>query len=294
MSFLCITGIQAQEMQEEGPDNRPVKDMFKGIYIIDNPSVIVPIKGTFEFDIQHRFGVIEWEEPYENALGLSSPANMRLGFEYVPIERLMVGFGITKFNKTWDVHAKYALLRQTRSGSIPLSISYYVNAAIDTRDKSSFLNPDLVETADRVSYFHQIALGRKFSEKFSLQVAASLSHFNTVDAQKVDNIVVDKWKNDHLAVSASARYSISPVTNILFNYDQPITTHEVLDPKPNLSFGVEINTSSHSFQFFLGNYYNILPQYNNVFNNHDPFPEEDFFESSNFLIGFNLTRLWNF
>jgi len=48
-----------------------------------------------------------------------------------------------------------------------------------------------------------------------------------------------------------------------------------------------MNTSNHSFQVFAGNYNSILPQSNNVFNQND-------FTKGQFLIGFNITRLWNF
>src|ERR1700733_12191205 len=36
-----------------------VKNTFEGNYLIDEQTVMVPIKGTFEFDIQHRFGTVE-------------------------------------------------------------------------------------------------------------------------------------------------------------------------------------------------------------------------------------------
>jgi len=71
------------------------------------------------------------------------------------------------------------------------------------------------------------------------------------------------------------------------NYDQPLTKHDSGNPNPNISFGVEVSTSSHSFQMFIGNYQALVPQYNNVFNNND-------YQNGDFLIGFNITRLWNF
>jgi len=89
-----------------------------------------------------------------------------------------------------------------------------------------------------------------------------------------------------LAIAFGAKIKISPVTNILLSYDLPITTHEVQDPQPNLSFGIEINTSAHQFQFFATNFYNITPQRNNLFNQNNPGDGE-------FLLGFNITRLWN-
>lgn len=284
--MMGMTNLPAQEMEMNEPDNRPVKNMFQSTFIFDNPSAMVPIKGTFEFDIQHRFGVVK--NGYEDFWGLYAPSNIRLGFGYVPVKKLMVGFGITKTNLTWDFNARYAILEQTNSGSCPLNVTYYGNAAIDTREKIEFPDPTKVATADRFSYFHQLMIGRKFSDKLSMQLSGSVSHFNTVEAEKdPQNNVVDLYKNDHIAVGFGAKYNVTPSMNILVHLDQPLTTHEVFDPQANLSFGVEFNTSSHQFQFFAGNFNNIIPQRNQVFNNNN-------IGDGEFLLGFNIIRLWNF
>ncbi|HLF63201.1 MAG TPA: DUF5777 family beta-barrel protein [Saprospiraceae bacterium] len=281
-----MLSVSAQDIETGDVDSRPVKNMFESIWLIDNQTVVVPYKGTFEFDIQHRFGIVS--NGYEDLFGLYAPANIRLGFGYVPFERLMVGFGITKTNLTWDLNAKYAILQQSRTGGSPLSMSYFVNAAIDTRDKDFFTNPDVVETVDRVSYFHQVMFARKFTERFSLQIAGSLSHFNTVDAfENPQGEIVNRWNNDHLAISVSARYHIVSWVNLIASYDQPLTEHEVLDPQSNVAFGIELTSSSHQFQIFATNFYNITPQRNNVFNNNN-------FGDGDILLGFNITRLWSF
>lgn len=92
-------------------------------------------------------------------------------------------------------------------------------------------------------------------------------------------------KNDHFALAIGARLKVSDQTAIMFNYDIPITDHPLEDPEPNLNFGIELTSSSHAFQIFFGNFYDIIPQRNN-FNNRN--------ESGDMLIGFNITRLWNF
>jgi len=74
---------------------------------------------------------------------------------------------------------------------------------------------------------------------------------------------------------------------IIANYDQPITKHKSGNPFPNLALGLELSTSAHAFQFFFGNYYNLSPQQNNMYNRND-------FTEGEFLIGFNITRLWNY
>ena len=261
-------------------DLRPVKNTFESIWLIDNQSVMVPIKGTLEFDIQHRFGVIK--NGYDDLFGLYAPSNIRIGFSYTPIERLMLGFGFTKQNITWDLDAKYAILRQARQGGSPVSLTYFTNVAIDTREKENFVN-----STDRYSYFHQLILARKVTENFSVQIAPSLSHYNAVEAYvNGEGDIQGKMNNDHFAVAVSGRYKITSAMSLIANYDQPITEHLTNNPNPNISFGLEISTSSHAFQIIYGNYAGIIPQRNNMFNRNN-------FEDGEFLIGFNITRLWN-
>ena len=251
--LLCLQGFSlwAQEAEMVAEERKPVKNMFESIWIIDNQTVMVPFKNTLEFDIQHRFGLVE--NGYEDFWGLYAPSNIRLGFSYVPINNLMVGFGLTKQNLTWDFNAKYALLKQMTGGGSPVSITYFGNAAMDTRNESQFPNPDAFKSTDRWSFFNQIIIGRKISDKFSVQVSGSISHFNAVyPAKDPETGAIQELDNDHFAIAIAGRYKISTATSLMINYDQPLTTHASADfnsdetePKPNLSFGVEFTTSAH-------------------------------------------------
>ncbi len=284
---LATIQLAAQEEVETKKETKPVRNMFESTWLIDNQSVIVPIKGTFQFDILHRFGT--WKNGYSDFYGLFAPSNIKLGFNYSILDNLSAGFGITKTNMTWDFNVKYAFLQQTRSGSIPLSITYFGNVAVDTRaDKTDNENQKIFKNgSDRWSYFHQLIIARKVTSKFSVQVAPSLSHYNAVEAfLGTDREKVAVMENDHFAIAVGGRYKVGDKLAILANYDQPLTKHFAKNPYPNLSFGLEIATSSHAFQIFAGNYNFIIPQRNNVFNQND-------FENGQFLIGFNITRLWN-
>ena len=70
-------------------------------------------------------------------------------------------------------------------------------------------------------------------------------------------------------------------------YDQPLTQHTTNNPHPNICLGIETTTSAHAFQVYVGNYYGIVPQSNSMFNRND-------YTEGQFLIGFNITRLWNY
>jgi hypothetical protein len=261
-----------------------VKNTFEGNYIIDNQTVMVPIKGTFEFDIQHRFAT--WEDGFSNLFGLFGGATMRLGFSYVPINNLQIGFGASNENMLLDFNAKYALLKQTKDGSMPVSVTYFGNVMADPRKKDA--TTLFVTTSDRFSFFNQIIIARKITDRLSVQVSPSLTHFNNLEGYTDEaGKIQPKMKNDHFAISFSGKYRITEKTTLIANYDQPLTQHPMDNPHPNISFGIEMKTSGHDFQVFAGNYGAILPQNNNMFNQND-------FTKNQFLIGFNISRLWNF
>src|SRR3954467_13994473 len=71
---------------------KPAKNTFESVWIIDNQTVMVPVKNTFEMDIMHRFGTID--KGYEDFWGFFAPSNIRLGFSYSPMSKLNVGIGI--------------------------------------------------------------------------------------------------------------------------------------------------------------------------------------------------------
>ena len=259
---------------------KPVRNTFGGVFIMDNQSVMVPIKGTLEMAIQHRFGSVD--NGKKDLYGLFAPSNIRIGMSYAPVNRLMVGAGVTKERMQVDMFAKYALLQQT-PGKSPVSVSYFGNVVIDARDKSNFRN-----SVDRFSYFNQLIIARKITENFSVQVAPSFTWFNNVEAyvnSKGD--ILEKMHNYHFAFSVAGRYKISEKSAITAGYDQPLTQHPTNNPHPNIALGFETTTSSHAFQVFAGNYYGIVPQSNNMFNQND-------YTKGQFVIGFNITHLWNF
>lgn len=259
---------------------KPAKNTFENIWIIDNQTVMVPIKGTFQMDIMHRFGTVK--NGYKDFWGFFAPSNIRLGFNYVLINKLMVGISITKANMTWEGYAKYAIIKQTKN-KYPVSVTYFGDISVDTRGKDNFVN-----FSDRLMFFNQLIIARKVTDKLSIQVAPSHTHVNVVDGYFYEP---GKYRgimnNEHFAVAVSARYKLKEAMGIIVNYDQPITKHRANNPAPNISFGLELTTSAHGFQFFFGNYAAITPQRNNYFNQND-------YKAGQFLIGFNITRLWNY
>lgn len=284
--ILFTAGVQAQD-EEEKKRSKPERKAFESAVLIDNQSDVVNSSKTLEWNIQHRFGTIE--NGSSDLWGMFAASNIRLGFSYTPIERLAVGFGLSKIKVTnpyVDLNVKYKILEQTRENEMPVNLTFYANTGIDTRDESKFDEP--MQSAHRLSYFSQLILSRKISKKFSVQGTFMMSHFNAVDTL---------FSNDIFGFGIGARYKVSSQGSILLEYTQPLSQHEVNDsghpegvqkdagPYPNIAIAYEIATSAHAFQVTFGMYRSLLQQYNVTYNKN---------ADSKFSIGFNMTRLWGF
>lgn len=244
---------------------------FESATLIDNATNVLFAKNTLEVQMQHRFGLINDDK--NDMAGFWGDANIRIALSYAIHDRVTIGYGTTKTGRLQDFNWKLALLRQTRSNSMPVSVSYYGNFTVDARKKDKF---DFIQ--DRYSFFNQVIIAKRFTPELSLQVAPSISHFNAVEST---------MKNDMFAISFGGRYKVSPQTAIIVDYTQPLTQIDLNNPNPGISLGAEFSTSAHAFQIFLTNYSGIVSQKNQMFNTND-------FFKGDFLIGFNITRNYNF
>ena len=275
---------------------RPVKNTFQAGQIIDAQTVMVPVKGTFEADIQHRFGSVT--NGYQDLWGIYGIADIRLGFLYTPIKNLEVGFGLTKVGMLWDGSAKYSIVRQTPN-EYPVSLTYYGNIAVKTvADPDNIL---FTYNSQRWSFYNELMIARKINDKLSVQIGFSISHQNSVPGYYIKsdttNVIFKEQKFNMYAFSFCTRYKLTEGTSFIFDYDQPLTAFASKNPHPNFAFGFEFNTSGHTFQLFAGNYTLLNPQQNSLYNANNPFGYTENgtkVPGGQFNIGFNITRLWNF
>ncbi len=271
-----ITTGSAQEAAEAETKSRPVRFTFETSLLIDNQTIATPYKKGIEFEIHHRFSLIE---NYHNLYGIYGAANTRLGLNYGVTDRFMIGAGTTKDYKLQDIQWKYLLLQQTEDNSMPVSVSYYGNIVLDLQKKEAFGPGESYRDIHRLSYFTQVIVARKFNDVFSFQVAPSATWFNAVPRYQDDT----GYKNFNLGISAGGKATVKGSHSVIFEYDQLLTRQELEEqPKPNLSLGWEIGTPTHAFQVFVANYDQIISQRNLLFNSNN-------FSDGEFLFGFNIT-----
>ena len=273
---LLVLPFVAFAQEDNTKKDKKVKEKlersaFESASLIDNATNVLFNKNSLEVQMGHRFGLVNGGT--NDLAGFWAPSNIRIGLSYAIHERLTIGYGTTKFDRLQDFNYKVALLRQTRSNTMPVSVSFYGNFTMNARTKENF-----TYLQDRWSNFNQIIIARRFSPKLSLQVAPSVSHYNVVE---------NTMRNDMIAVAFGGRYKISPGTAIIVDYTQPITKFLQDNPHPGISVGVEFATSAHAFQLFATNYNGLVAQKNIMFNQND-------FLKGDILIGFNITRVYNF
>jgi hypothetical protein len=281
--FSGVGIILAQDSIPAKSEKKPlVKPAFESGYFIADQTVITHHAKTLELVLQHDFGTIQ--NHATDLFGLWGASNIRLGLNYSITNDLQVGIGTTKNNRIQNIQLKYAFAHQ-REGGFPLTIAYFFNWDINCTDKVNF--GDDFKTTDRFSYFNEFMFSRRFGKHISLQLGLAWVHYNIVDSTMKDNYDNDSYINDNINISGIGRYKITPQTSIIASYSQSVLSYLNTPPWPNFGLGVEISTSTHCFQIFLTSAQGILPQENAMYNKNNPY-------NGAILLGFNITRLWNF
>jgi hypothetical protein len=273
---LFISPLFAQEETQTQEKSKPVRFTFGTTTLIENNTIETPYKGGIELEIKHRFSVIQ---NYHNLFGIYGSANTRIGLNYGITDKLMIGAGTTKDYKLQDIQWKYLILQQTEDNSMPISLSYFGNIVADLRPEENFGPAESFRQIHRLSYFTQLIVAHKISKVFSIQVAPSVVYFNSVP---LNADTTAGYKNLNFGISAGARANLFGEHSLILEYDQLLSNQTPDVPtRPNLSFGWEIGTATHSFQIFATNYNQIINQRNLVFNSID-------FKEADWLIGFNI------
>lgn len=246
---------------------------FKTTRLVNGHTVENVGKGVLDVKISHRFGTLN-KGAYE-LFGLDN-ATMRMGLDYGISKRLMVGFGRSTFQKTYDGFIKYKLLRQsTGKRKMPVTVSYVGTMAVmgmrwaDTSRKNYF--------SSRLSYTHQLIIGRKFSDGISLQVMPTYIHRNLA--------TLASEPNDLYAVGVGGRFKLTRRLSFNAEYYYQVPDYKVEGTTNPLSVGFDIETGGHVFQLH--------------FTNSTGMTERNFisgttgkWEKGDVLFGFNISRVF--
>ncbi len=214
---------------------------FKANRIINLHSVENTAKGVLDIKISHRFGFINGG--VSELFGLDQ-ASIRIGADYGLTDRLMLGFGRSSFEKTYDGFAKFKILRQSKgTKNMPVTVSFLASTAINTVE---FQDPDRENYfSSRMYYVFQGLIGRKFSESLSLQLSPTIVHRNLVRTSSESN--------DVYSLGIGGRMKLNKRTS--FNAEYIYVLPDQLAPgyRNSFSIGFDIETGGHVFQLHLTN-----------------------------------------
>ena len=226
------------EIQDAAKTTQKVTSIFKSTRVINAHSVEMLHKGNLDFRILHRFGFLN--DGAKEFFGLDHAA-MRMSFDYGISDNFTVGIGRSTLRKELDMFVKTRFLQQsTGQKNIPLSIVVAAGAMVWTEKSFAVAKPDF---ADRSAYYLQLLAGRKFNDKFSLQLSPILVHSNLPISGTEINII---------GLGGGARYKFSRRMAFTIDYHHAMNglTNQNTNP---LSVGVDIETGGHVFQLHFSN-----------------------------------------
>jgi Membrane bound beta barrel domain (DUF5777) len=272
--FSLLTNAQTTGSLLDGLEDTPKKQLitntFKSSRVINGHSVEMIGAGVLDFRILHRFGIVT--NGIENFFGLDQ-ASMRMGFDYGISKNITIGIGRTTFKKEMDAFVKWRIgQQQTGSKNIPISIVWVSGASVFTNNISGVAKQPSFN--DRLGYYNQIIIGRKFNEKISIQLSPTVVHRNEVPAIE---------DNSTFASGIGARYKVRKRVALVVDYFNVF--NKAAGTVNPFSIGVDIETGGHVFQLHFSNA--------NGMNERSFITETtNKWQKGQYMFGFNLSRVF--
>ncbi|GAB3937816.1 DUF5777 family beta-barrel protein [Mucilaginibacter myungsuensis] len=231
-------------------DNEPVIATFKASRLIFSQTTETVKKGNLNFVVIHRFGDIGGSAGGGKTLwGLDNSSDIFIGFEYGISDKLDLQFGRSKFEQLLELGLKYHFLQQTADDAMPFSATIIGKTG---------LKPYSVTTnvfkpyTNRLNYFTQLVIARKFSTNFSMQITPSYLRNNLPFPYLPDN------EKNFFVLGGAFRLKVTKRSGIVVDYHHPFssfrssnnTTTNFYDP---IGVGWEIETGGHVFTLNLSN-----------------------------------------
>ena len=250
-----------------------VTSAFKSSRVINGHSMEFIGKGVLDIRILHRFGPVN--QGIKELFGLDQ-ASMRMGFDYGLSKNLTIGVGRTTLQKELDGFVKFRPLHQsTGPRSSPISIVLVAGMSVITQDNNDPAKD--VTFSSRVGYYYQAIIGRKFNQKFTLQLSPTVVHRNEV---------LSNDDNDTYALGLGGRLKLSKRIAFMVDYYYVVNGLPREQNYNPLSLGFDIETGGHVFQLHFSNASGM---------NERAFITETFNDwgKGDIQFGFNLSRVFN-
>lgn len=294
MLLLVSTAALAQEADSTSTDSimnalvdkdkaEPVIASFKSTRLILNSTTETIKKNNLNFMVVHRFGDVAGSGGGAETLwGLDNSSDIYIGFEYGLRDNLDITFGRSKYEQLLDLGLKYNVLKQTSDNSVPFAATLIASIGLKPYKVTTNVFDDY---SNRLSYFYQAIISRKFSSRFSLEIAPSFLRNNLPFPYIAGN------ERNIFSLSAAGRLKVTKRMGIVVDYAHPFSkfrndseTPKFYDPS---AAGIEIETGGHVFTLNFSNAQAISP-INYLADT------ESKWTDGQYRIGFTITRVFDF
>ena len=267
---------------------------FKDTRGVNVHSVETLPKGKLDVRISHRFGDMFGDNGgWPTFYGLETAADVAIGAEYGFSDNFNFGvyrakgagstpLGQASLRQLLNGVVKMRLLHQETGGGAPLSVTFAGTASLSTSTKIEG-NDNLIRSfpkfAHRMAFNGSLVMGRKFGDRFSLQVIPAITH---------RNLVPFAGENTIFSLGGAARYQLSKVVGLVadatFPFSETITSENGYSPA--IGVGFEFDTGGHVFQLNFTNATGIFET------DYVPYTTTQWGDGE-FRIGFTISRWFN-
>jgi hypothetical protein len=233
----------------------PVIATFKATRLINTETTETNKKNTLNFIVMHRFGDIGGANGGSKTFwGLDNSSDIYIGFEYGLTDNLDIDFGRSKFEQLLELGFKYNFLHQTSDNSIPVAMTVIGKVGLKPYSVTTNVFDDYT---NRLNYFTQLIIARKFSSRFSFEIAPSFLRTNLPFPFLPGN------EKNIFSLSAAGRLKVTKHMGIVLDYAHPFSNFRNNSNNPKFyapsGIGIEIETGGHVFTLNFSNNQAISP-----------------------------------
>ncbi len=283
--FMISFGSFAQSdlleiLDKEHSDSiRYTSATFKMTRIAIGHSTETRKKGILEVFSANRF----WNTGADNSQSFfADKVSARIALEYGLSDRLSFGFGGTTFDGLFDGYLKYKLMRQRSGKNVsPFNITFLQASSYNSNSFRRIYGEATRSSDKRMSFTSQLLISKKFSSKFSVQLAPTFIHRGVV--------LSNEDPKNHFALGFGARYKLGNHLSLVSEYYYNANKLQSFDTYNPFVLGVNWEQGDVMLQFMLTNTRNMVEDTfitatRNNFN----------FRNPNLNFGFNATYVIHF
>lgn len=294
---LKLIAAWIKSLPQETPVAQPktrYSQPFPGLSLATLQTAQTMPKGSFSYRIAHRW-LGRVDNGFGQFFGLDAGAHMLTEFSFPLRNNLMFTVGRSGTNATFELNAKWQLLRERTNNSMPVSVAVFagidwltMKQIPDPQNPAQFLSRT---SSERLPWFAQLVLTRQLSNRIALLLNPGVLFKGNVTQANEQTIFSIGFGGKlrilkGLSIFAEGATIVSGVNDALpvggagAQNGQPI----VYDP---FTIGLEHSIGGHIFHVYVSNSLGLTPTQVMSGGNLD-------FANAELRLGFNIYRLIRF